>query len=133
MIVWNEKVRRSQDVINAVINELYKDNINTDGVAEIFNNGKEQGCVLKIFDKYNPNLDLCFWIYLASDRITNNEITVIVGKHINCNKLNMWDGDIIDSCIFQDNVAREMHKKVRDFILDSIQHNMNKTHDILSL
>ena len=42
MIVWNEKIRRSQDVINAVINELYKDNINTDGVAEIFNSGKEQ-------------------------------------------------------------------------------------------
>ena len=114
MIVWNEKVRRSQDVINAVINELYKDNINTDGVAEIFNNGKEQGCVLKIFDKYNPNLDLCFWIYLASDRITNNEITVIVGKHINCNKLNMWDGDIIDSCIFQSQIRDERNSLYAD-------------------
>ena len=133
MIVWNEKIKKSQDVINAVINQLYKDNINTDGVAEIFNNGKEQGCVLKIYDKYNPNLDLCFWIYLPSDRNINNQISVVVGKHINCNKLNMWDGVDLDSYTFEDPIAREMHKKIRDFILDSIKENMNKTHDMLSI
>lgn len=133
MIVWNEKVRKSQDVINAVINQLYKDNINTDGVAEIFNNGKEQGCVLKIFDKYNPNLDLCFWLYMPNDRTVNNQMSVIVGKHINCNKLNMWDGSDLDSYSFEDVKAREMHKKIRDFILDSIKENMNKTHDMISL
>ncbi len=133
MIVWNEKVKKSQDVINAVINQLYKDNINTDGVAEIFNNGKEQGCVLKIFDKYNPNLDLCFWIFMPNNRSVHNQISVVIGKHINCDKLNMWDGAELDSYTFEDKIAREMHKKVRDFILDSIKENMNKTRDILSL
>lgn len=133
MIVWNEKIKKTENVVNAVINQLYKINIDTDGVAEIFNNGKEQGCVLKIFDKYNPNLDLCFWIFLPSDRTMNNQISVIVGKHINCNKLNMWDGADIDSYIFEDKVAREMHKKVRDFILNTITENMSKTHDILSI
>lgn len=133
MIIWNEKIRRSEDVINSVINELYKDNINTDGVAEIFNDGKEQGCVLKIYDKYNPNIDLCFWVYLANERPINNQITVTVGKHINCNKLNIWTGNDIDTYIFEDNIAREMHKKVRNFILDYIKENMNKTRDILSI
>lgn len=133
MILWNEKVRRSQDIVNAVVNQLLKETINTDGVAEIFNNGKEQGCVLKIFDKYNPNIDLCFWVYLPSDRTVNNQVEIIIGKHINCNKLNMWDGDNLESYRFEDNVARQMHNKARDFILDSIKESMNKTHDILSL
>lgn len=92
MIVWNEKVKKSEDVIKAVINQLYKDQINTDGVVEIFNNGKEQGCVLKLFDKYNPNLDLCIWAYLPNNRKMNNHMEIIIGKHINCNNLNMWDG-----------------------------------------
>lgn len=133
MIVWNEKVKKSEDVIRAVINQLYKENINTDGVVEIFNNGKEQGCLLKIFDKYNPNLDLCFWIYMPEDRKINNEINVIIGKHINCNKLNMWDGADLDSYTFSDVKAREMHNKVRDFVIDSVKENLNKTHDIPSI
>lgn len=133
MIVWNEKIRRSQDVINAVINQLLKDKINTDGVADTFNNGKEQGCVLKIYDKYNPNLDFCFWVYLASDRSINNQMTLIIGKHINCNKLNMWDGENLETYTFESNVARDMHNKTRDFMLDTIKNTMNKTRDILSL
>lgn len=133
MIVWNEKIRRSQDVINAVINQLLKDKINTDGVVDTFNNGKEQGCVLKIYDKYNPNLDFCFWVYLASDRSINNQMTLIIGKHINCNKLNMWDGENLETYTFESNVARDMHNKTRDFMLDTIKNTMNKTRDILSL
>lgn len=133
MILLNEKIKKTQDVINAVINQLYKDKINTDGVVEIFNDGKEQGSVLKIFDKYNPNLDLCFWIFLPRDRTINNKIDVVIGKHRNCNKINMWDGDDLESYSFEDSNAREMHNKVRDFILDSIKENMNKTHDILSI
>ena len=133
MILWNEKIKKSQDIINAVINQLLKETINTDGVAETFNNGKEQGCVLKIYDKYNPNLDLCFWIYLPNNRTINNQVSVIVGKHINCNDNNVWCGSDLDSYTFEDNVAREMHKKVRDFILETIKENFNKTHDFLSL
>ena len=133
MILWNEKIKKSQDVINAIINELYKDNINTDGVAETFNNGKEQGCVLKIFDKYNPNLDLCFWIYMPSNRTINNQIKVIVGKHINCTNSNLWDDDNLTTHTFEDKAVREMHKKIRDYILVTIKENMNKTHDVLSI
>ncbi len=133
MIVWNEKIKKSKDVVNAVINELFKDNINTDGVAEIFNNGKEQGCVLKIYDKYNTNLDLCFWIYLPSDREINNHIEVIVGKHINCNNINMWEGSGLEYQSFENNIVREMHREIRDYILETIKQNMNKTRDILSL
>lgn len=126
MIVWNEKIRRSEDVINAVINQLYKENINTDGEVEIFNNGVEQGCVLKIFDKYNPNLDLCFWIYLEKERQTNNEITVIVGKHMNCTEMNMWDESDLEKTTFVDNVAREVHNKARDYVIDYVIKRFDK-------
>ena len=133
MIVWHEKVKKSEDIVNAVINELYKENIMTDGTVEIFNNGKEEGCVLKIFDRYNPNLDMCFWIYLPSNRKVNNEVEVIIGKHVNCNEINMWDGADLDSYTFSDGNAREMHNKVRSFIIDSIKENMNKTRSLSSL
>ena len=133
MIVWNEKVKKSQDVIQAVINQLYKETINTDGVVEIFNNGKEQGCVLKLFDKFNPNLDLCMWVYMPSERKVNNHIEVVIGKHINCNKLNMWDGDDLESFSFEDAKAREMHNQTRDFMLEKIKDNFERTYNIRSI
>lgn len=133
MIVWNEKIKKSQDVIQAVINQLYKETINTDGVVEIFNNGKEQGCVLKLFDKFNPNLDLCMWVYMPSDRKVNNHIEVIIGKHINCNKLNMWDGDELESFVFENSKARELHNQTRDFMLEKIKNNFERTYNISSI
>jgi len=133
LIVWNEKVKKSQDVIQAVINQLYKETINTDGVVEIFNNGKEQGCVLKLFDKFNPNLDLCMWVYMPSERKINNHIEVVIGKHINCNKLNMWDGDDLESFSFEDAKAREMHNQTRDFMLEKIKDNFERTYNIRSI
>jgi len=102
IIVWNEKIRKSEDIIKGIIDELYKLNINTDGVVEIFNDGKEQGCLLKIYDKYNPNLDLCFWLYMPEDRSINNEIKVIIGKHINCNELNMWNNSELETVTFSE-------------------------------
>ena len=133
LIVWNEKVKKSQDVINAVINQLYKEDINTDGVVEIFNDGKEQGCVLKLFDKYNPNLDMCMWVYMPNDRKINNHIELIIGRHINCNKLNMWDGENLDYYEFEDPKARQMHNTTRDFMLEKIRDNMERTYNIRSL
>lgn len=133
MIVWNEKIRKSQDIINAVINQLYKEDINTDGVVEIFNNGKEQGCVLRLFDKYNANLDMCMWVYMPSKRSINNHIEVIIGKHINCNEFNMWDGSDLESYSFEDPKARQMHNITRDFMLEKIRNNLERTHDIPSL
>lgn len=133
MIVWNEKIKKSEDVIKAVINQLLKDQINTDGVVEIFNNGKEQGCVLKLFDKYNPKIDLCIWAYLPSSRKVNNHMEVVIGKHINCNKLDMWEtveGTTLDYYSFENSIAREMHNQTRDFIINIITENLEKTYNI---
>lgn len=130
MIVWNEKINKSNDVMKSIINELYKEQINMDGVVEIFNNGIEQGSVLKLFDKYNPQLDLCVWVYMPNARKQNNEMNVVVGKHSNCNKLNMWDGDDLDIQTFSDPKAREMHNQTRNFIMETIIQNLNRIYDI---
>ena len=47
------------DLFKAVENELRSRNINVDGIIETFNDGREQGMVLKIYNKYNADLDIC--------------------------------------------------------------------------
>ena len=84
-------------------------------------------------DKYNPAMDLCLWVYLPNHRSLNNHMEVIVGKHINCNDMNMWDGADLDSYSFEDVKAREMHNKARDLIIDVITKNLEKTYNISRL
>lgn len=134
IIVWNEKIRRSQDVVRAVIDQINKDTYTVDGVAETFNNGKQQGCVLKLFDKYNPDVDMCIWVYLPAKRKVNNHIEIIIGKHIDCNKLNMWDeSSDLKKISIEDRVALKMHGKTRDTILDIIRKKLERVYDIPSL
>ena len=130
MIEWNEKIKKSGKIFNSVIDGLNKENIIADGVIEIFNDGKEQGALLKVFDKYNPCLDLCIWCYLPSNRTKNNSMNVIVGYHNDCDKNNMWNNKEIDIFNFETNQATELQKEVREFVLDTIIKNFEKTRDI---
>ena len=95
MIVWSDKVRKPVEIFRAVSNELLKREIDIDGVIEIFNDGVEQGILLKIFDKYNPNVDMCIWAYLPTERDCNNQLKVLIGHHSDCTDNNMWQGDVI--------------------------------------
>lgn len=133
MILWHQKISRSQDIMKAVINQLYKENINTDGVVEVFNNGIEQGCVLKLFDKYNPKLDLCIWVYMPNDRTFNNQYKVLIGKHIDCNEINMWNNEELKSYVFEDAKIREAHNKTRNFLLNKVRKTLERTHNLPSL
>ena len=65
-------------------------------------------------------MDMCLWVFLPSDRPVNNHMEVIVGKHINCNEMNIWEGADLETNSFEDIKAREMHKKTRDFVTLSI-------------
>lgn len=90
MIVWSDRIKKATDIFKAVSNQLLKLEFDVDGVIEIFNNGAEQGTLLKIFDKYDPTLDLCIWVYLPRERDYNNQMEVLVGHHIDCTENNMW-------------------------------------------
>lgn len=130
MVLWNEKIKKSDGVIRAVTNELLKLTVSVDGVVDYFNDGKEQGILLKIYDKYNPSLDVCFWVYLPQDRSTDNELQVIMGKHSNCNKISMWYGEDLKIETFTNSIAREMHRACRDYIMQEIVDHLNRTYDI---
>lgn len=125
MIVWSDKVRKPVEIFRAVSNELLKREIDIDGVIEIFNDGVEQGTLLKIFDKYNPNVDMCIWAYLPTERDCNNQLKVLIGHHSDCTDNNMWQGDVI-SKIFTQARARELHQEVRDYIIDNIAIRLDK-------
>ncbi len=129
MIVWNVNIKKSNDIIKGVNNELYKKNINIDGVVEPFNNGVEKGMVLKLYDSYNEDVDICIWVYQKHDRNTNNEMCVILGHHSDCKKNNMWS-DKLTGKIIKDSNARVMHNKTRDYIIGEIEKIISKNLNI---
>ncbi len=129
MIIFHKTLEKSEKIFKAVINELNKQGINLDGVIESFNN-KEQGFVLKIYDTYNPDIDICIWAYLPKEREYTNQMKVIVGRQSNCNDLNLWEGDNLIIQIFSNAKAIEMHKQARDFIIDTIKENLDRTYDL---
>ena len=45
----------------------------------------------------------------------------------------MWDGDGLESYSFEDAKAREMHNKTRDFIIEKIKSNFERTYDLPSI
>lgn len=132
MILFHQTLTKSEKVFKAVINELSKQDINLDGVIESFNH-KEQGYVLKIYDKYNPDIDICIWAYLPKERDYTNQMKVIIGRHSNCNDINLWQGDNLISEIFSDVKAIEMHRQARDFIMDTIKENLDRNYELPSI
>lgn len=126
MIVWSNKIKKSVDIFNSVSNQLLKSNLDLDGVIETFNDGIEQGVILKIYDKFNEDIDICIWAYLPSERDYNNQMKVIVGNHNDCNTNNVWQENL-PTKIFTQVRARELHQEVRDYILEVINNKMNKT------
>ncbi len=125
MIVWSDKIRKSNDIFKSISAELLKLNIDLDGVIEIFNNGIEQGTLLKIFDTYDPNIDLCIWAYLPQDRDCDNQMEVLIGHHSDCTNNNMWESNVKPR-IFTQVRARELHKEVRNYILEVITSRLDK-------
>ena len=109
MIVWNTMVEKADKVLKAVNNELAIKGIKIDGVVEPFNNGREKGMVLKIYDSYNPEIDLCIWVYLPKNRLTNNEMNKLLPSKTISNK-----------------VARAMHNEAREYITNVIEDYLNK-------
>ncbi len=125
MIVWSDKIRKSNDIFKSVAAELLKLNIDLDGVIEIFNNGAEQGTLLKIFDTYDTNIDICIWVYLPQERDCDNQMEVLIGHHSDCTDNNMWK-DNLKPKIFTQDRARELHKEVRDYILEILTSRLDK-------
>lgn len=130
MIVINEKIKKPTDVLKAADVELIRAGIKIDATAEAFNDGMEQGMVLKIFDKYNPDIDLCIWAYLPTERDVHNQMKILVGRQSNCKTNNLWDDSDLTEKIITNDRSYEMHKEARSFVMDVIREHLDKTHDL---
>lgn len=126
MIAWSDKIQKSSKIFPAVKDTLQKQKIDIDGVIEVFNNGQEQGTLLKIFDTYNPKEDMCIWAYLPKERDCNNQMVVLVGRHSNCTDDNMWTDDV-KSKVFTQVKALDLHNEVRNYIVDVITSQLDKS------
>lgn len=125
MIAWSDKIEKSRKIFPGVKDVLQKQDIDIDGVIEVFNDGIEQGTLLKIFDTYNPNVDLCIWTYLPKERDYNNQMIVLVGHHSDCTDNNMWN-DKVKSKVFTFSKARDLHDAVREYVVEVITSKLDK-------
>ena len=64
MIVKHKCLNYSERVIKSVIDKCNKEFKGVDGILEVFNNSREQGFVLKIYDSFDPTYDTCIWVEL---------------------------------------------------------------------
>lgn len=125
MLVWNQKIRKTMDLFKAVENELRSRNINVDGIIETFNDGREQGMVLKIYNKYNSDLDICLWAYLPDNRDCTNQMRIVIAKKRDCLENNMWTNELYEE-IITSTTARDLHKEAREIVIELIENNYNK-------
>ena len=125
MIRWSDKINKAYKIFNGVKDMLSKQNVDIDGVMEIFNNGTEQGALLKLFDSFNPEVDICIWAYLPSERDYNNQMAVLIGHHSDCTENNMWK-DNVNPKIFTQAKAIDLHNEVRNYIVDEIVSRLDK-------
>lgn len=118
-------ITKVDKVLKAVNDSLEKNRVKLDGVVEPFNDGKEKGMILKIYDKYNENLDICFWVYQPSDRVLNNEMRIMFGHHCDCLNNNLWKEELPYETVTS-KTLREMHELARNIIVDKINQYIEK-------
>jgi hypothetical protein len=88
MIKKHNSLVRAEKILNSFKNSTYQ-NDTLDGVIEAFKQSNRQGYVLKIYKNYEPDSDICLWVY--EDRKAK-KIYVIQGTHNNCDELNNYCG-----------------------------------------
>lgn len=129
MIAWSDKIKKSQKIFPGVVDVLQKQKIDIDGVIEVFNDGVEQGTLMKIFDTYNPEVDMVIWAYLPKERDCNNQMIVRVGHQSDCTENNMWK-DNVQSKVITQAKAIDLHNEVRNYIVGVISSKLDKKIDI---
>lgn len=63
MIVKHKCLNYSERVIKSVIDKCNKKFKGVEGILEVFNNSREQGFVLKIYDSFDPTYDTCIFVF----------------------------------------------------------------------
>lgn len=120
IIKKHKSLTRAEQIINSFINSMYQ-NDNLDGVVEVFKEKDKQGYVMKLYKTYDPESDICLWVYEDLNRKT---IHTIMGNHNNCDDLNCYDGD--DLVYNQYPVVTDIKKKIVSNLVEYIYDHYGK-------
>ena len=120
LIVKKKRLNYSERVIKSVIDRCNKDFKGLDGILEVFNNTREQGFVLKVYDSYDPSYDTCIWVFEIP---LQNQLNVIFGNRKDCSKENYWNEEMFKSRITFDSLNT---KEVIDMIFDYIKERYDR-------
>lgn len=116
MIVKHKCLNYSERVIKSVIDKCNKEFKGVDGILEVFNNSREQGFVLKIYDSFDPTYDTCIWVF---ELPLQEKLNVIFGNRLDCTVDNKWNKEMFDGRITFDAVqAKEVINTIFDYIKD---------------
>ena len=94
MIMKHKSIDLSSRVINGIYDKANKNFKGLDGIIEVFNNSRDQGYILKIYDSYDPQYDTCIWVY---DVPYDEKLVVIFGNRLDCNSNNSWNKEMFES------------------------------------
>ncbi len=97
-------------------------NDNLDGVVEVFKEYDKQGYIMKIFKTYDPDTDLCLWVY---EDLNNKTIHTIRGNHNNCDNFNRCIGDGLEYRQYP--IVTDIKKKIVSNLTDDIYGYYNKS------
>ena len=86
--------------------------------------------LLKVFDKYNPKLDICIWVYMPTERIVNNEMKVVCGSQEDCLENNVWIEEKVTIKSFSNQRSRDLHDDVRNYIKDYIKSHIDLEYEL---
>ena len=120
MIKKHNSLMRAERILNSFNNSTYyKENLV--GVIEAFKQKDKQGYVLKIYKSYDPEQDVCLWIY---EEMNNQKIYTIQGTRSNCDELNNFIGAdlIVKEYPIKTNIKKEIVKN----LVDSVYSYYNK-------
>lgn len=120
MIVKHKCLNYSERVIKSVIDRCNKEFKGLDGILEVFNNTREQGFLLKIYDSYDPMYDTCIWVF---EMPLQEQLNVIFGNRAECTQENHWNKEMFKSRIKFDSLQT---KEVIDTIFDYIKEKYDK-------
>lgn len=123
MIVKHKCLNYSERVIKSVIDKCNKEFKGVDGILEVFNNSREQGFVLKIYDSFDPTYDTCIWVF---ELPLQEKLNVIFGNRLDCTVDNKWNKEMFDGRITFDTVQA---KKVINTIFDYIKDKYDKVYE----
>lgn len=99
---------------------MYK-NENLDGVVEVFKEKDRQGYLIKLYKSFDPDDDLCIWVY---ENLDSRTIHTIIANHSNCNELNQCVNSYL-KC-HQYPVVKNIKKDIVEDLINIVYDHYNK-------